>query len=384
MASITKRPDGVYRARYRDEAGKEHARHFKLKKEAQRWLDEVTTSVVTGIYVDPKAGTLTFSRWFADWTKLQVWEPGTLQAAQRAVKGIPFGTVPMNKLAPEHFQAWVKSMQNQGLAESTIRMRFSFAHMAMRAAVGSVIQKDASALAGRAGVGRGIKLPKAARSSAMKIPTSAQVAAAYRAAPFHFRSFMAVCMLAGLRLGEAAGLRLDDVDFLRRTIHVQRQLQGQTTGESRQADPKAKSDRIIPVPDELLVILSEHVRLQGVSGGDQWLFTTDAGHPYNRNSAGHRWRQACSAAGVAGFTLHDLRHFYASGLIASGCDVVTVQRALGHSTPSITLNTYSHLWPDADDRTRSSAAGLARSILNPADSVRTQTPKLAADKAVQR
>ena len=45
------------------------------------------------------------------------------------------------------------------------------------------------------------------------------------------------------------------------------------------------------------------------------------------------------------FTLHDLRHFYASGLIAAGCDVVTVQHALGHSPPTITLNTYVHLWP---------------------------------------
>lgn len=52
------------------------------------------------------------------------------------------------------------------------------------------------------------------------------------------------------------------------------------------------------------------------------------------------------------FTLHDLRHFYASGLIAAGCDVVTVQSALGHSQPSITLNIYSHLWPNANERTR--------------------------------
>lgn len=77
-----------------------------------------------------------------------------------------------------------------------------------------------------------------------------------------------------------------------------------------------------------------------------------------------------------GFTLHDLRHFYASGLIAAGCDVVTVQHALGHSSPSITLNTYSHLWPKAEDRTRNAAAGLMSMVFpektkNSADSVRT-------------
>jgi integrase len=56
--------------------------------------------------------------------------------------------------------------------------------------------------------------------------------------------------------------------------------------------------------------------------------------------------------------VHDLRHFYASGLIASGCDVVTVQRALGHAQASTTLNVYAHLWPSAEDRTRAAAANL--------------------------
>jgi site-specific recombinase XerD len=50
--------------------------------------------------------------------------------------------------------------------------------------------------------------------------------------------------------------------------------------------------------------------------------------------------------------MHDLRHFFASALIHAGCDVVTVQNALGHAKPSTTLNTYTHLWPAAEDRTR--------------------------------
>jgi len=54
MASIARRPDGTYRPRYRDEHGKEHARHFRRKVDAQRWLDEVTAAVQTGTYVDPK------------------------------------------------------------------------------------------------------------------------------------------------------------------------------------------------------------------------------------------------------------------------------------------------------------------------------------------
>ena len=51
-------------------------------------------------------------------------------------------------------------------------------------------------------------------------------------------------------------------------------------------------------------------------------------------------------------TYHDLRHYYASLLIRHGESVKTVQERLGHSSAVRTLNTYSHLWPDSDDRTR--------------------------------
>ena len=54
----------------------------------------------------------------------------------------------------------------------------------------------------------------------------------------------------------------------------------------------------------------------------------------------------------------DRSHNFASGLIAAGCDVVTVQRALGHARATTTLDTYSHLWPSAEDRTRDAAANL--------------------------
>lgn len=61
---------------------------------------------------------------------------------------------------------------------------------------------------------------------------------------------------------------------------------------------------------------------------------------------------------LSGIKLHDLRHFDASGLVAAGCDVVTVQRSLGHSKATTTLNTYVHLWPTAEDRTRKAAESI--------------------------
>lgn len=68
-------------------------------------------------------------------------------------------------------------------------------------------------------------------------------------------------------------------------------------------------------------------------------------------------------AGVEGVRLHDLRHCYPSGLIASGCDVVALQRALGHAKSTTTLTTNAHLWPTAEDRVRDAAARLAAQVL---------------------
>jgi Phage integrase family len=64
-------------------------------------------------------------------------------------------------------------------------------------------------------------------------------------------------------------------------------------------------------------------------------------------------------------TLHDLRHFFASGLIASGCDVVTVQRAMGHRKATTTFGTYAHLWPTAEDKTRAGAASMMLQVIDP-------------------
>ena len=145
MASIARRPDGTYRPRYRDENGKEHARHFKRKVDAQRWLDEVTAAMVTGDYVDPAAGRITFRTWFTEWSGRQVWERGTTLAARQAADSVTFADVPMRQVRASHVQQWVKAMsqptraRRTGLAPSTIRTRYNYVHMALRAAAGDLM-----------------------------------------------------------------------------------------------------------------------------------------------------------------------------------------------------------------------------------------------------
>ena len=81
------------------------------------------------------------------------------------------------------------------------------------------------------------------------------------------------------------------------------------------------------------------------------------------------WRPTVRAVGARrGTGFHELRHFYASLLIRHGESVKTVQRRLGHATAAETLDTYAHLWPDSDDRTREAID----SVLGAADSPGTE------------
>ena len=132
MASLAKRPDGRWRARYRDAADKEHSRHFARKLDAQRWLDEVTASVVTGQYVDPKAGRVTFETYYAEWAARQVWETTTVLAMDLSAASVPFSRLPLAELRRSHVEQWIKQMATRGLAPGTIRTRVNNVRAVLR------------------------------------------------------------------------------------------------------------------------------------------------------------------------------------------------------------------------------------------------------------
>jgi len=100
------------------------------------------------------------------------------------------------------------------------------------------------------------------------------------------------------------------------------------------------------------------------------VFTLDGGRPVTRNTWSAVWQPAARAVGLPPRTgLHVLRHLYASLLIRHGESVKTVQSRLGHSSAAVTLDTYSHLWPDADDTTRAAVESALGG--RPADQLRT-------------
>jgi integrase len=94
--------------------------------------------------------------------------------------------------------------------------------------------------------------------------------------------------------------------------------------------------------------------------------STLSGKPITRSMFGHEWRAAAQTAGPpAGTGFHALRHYYASLLIRHGESVKTVQARVGHASAVETLDTYSHLWPDSDDRTRDAIDSVLGSSADP-------------------
>lgn len=364
MSSIKQRPNGSWRARYRDEAGKEHARHFPLKRDAQRWLDEVTTAVVTGQYADPRAGRVTFSAWATAWINRQVWADGTVDKARLAISTVPWKDRAIGSVRTSEVQAWVAGESRRGLAPTTVAIRLKVIGQVFRAAVADKVIASSPAV--------GVKGPRVPRTDAsMRLLTVDQVGKALDVAPPEFRAFVAVCVFAGLRLGEAAALQVGDIDFLRRTVAVNRQAQGTSAGNLKISAPKYGNKRSVPVADVLLGILSQHIAVHSIRGAESYLFRTATGDLYGRTSASKAWSKIRDAAGIESATLHTLRHTFASALIAAGCDVVKVQRSLGHSRASITLDVYSHLWPSSDHATRSALGAFESAVAGSADSSRT-------------
>jgi integrase len=356
MANIKKLPSGKYQARYRDEARREHAKNFSRKRDAQRWLDEVTTSVMTGMYADPVAGKITFADFYRAWSTRQTWESTTRRGMDNTAARVTFGDVPLRSIRRSHVEAWVKAMSTE-LAATTVHTRMNNVRSVFRAAVRDrIIPSDPSA---------GVRLPRRRRTAhALEIPTLEDVGTIVEAAGPAFRPFVALCAFAGLRRGEAIAVQVGDIDFLRRTLHVTRQSQQGSGGQEIRA-PKHGSERTVHLADDLVTLLSTVES----HGPEQWLFAGSNGVPPVGNTILHHWRRTLKAAGLGMLRIHDLRHFYASGLIAQGCDVVTVQRALGHASATVTLGTYGHLWPTSEDRTRKAASALWSGAF--ADSVRT-------------
>jgi integrase len=114
--------------------------------------------------------------------------------------------------------------------------------------------------------------------------------------------------------------------------------------------PKSNKERKVPLPELSKKLIAPLIL--STEPGCGIFRSPQGGHLRHSNFMRRVFEPALEVAGIADFTFHELRHTAVSQLIASGADIVTISKIIGHSNPSVTLNVYSHLLPDAFDQVR--------------------------------
>ena len=200
-----------------------------------------------------------------------------------------------------------------------------------------------------------IRSPRVERKE-MACLTADEVSKLLEAADDQIMPLLAVACFAGLRQGEILGLKWGDVDFVHGNIRVVRTY-GQDFGFS---EPKSSaSRRAVPIPRFLVSILKRLYESKGYPGPDKLVFPNSAGKPQNRrNLITRAFETALTDAEVRRIRFHDLRHTYASLCIAAGMDPKALQRAMGHASISMTMDTYAHLFPGSYERPLARLEGL--------------------------
>jgi integrase len=251
-----------------------------------------------------------------------------------------FGPRRLDSIRPSEIKAWMVKLKEEGHAASYV---FAL-HQRL-----SQVYSDAvhDGLLARSPVSR--RTSPGMGKQRLYVATTAQVWALHDAPEPRYRAGLLLAAFAGLRLAEVCGLRVTDVDFPRGIVHPVQQYP---------ADPlKTETSRTpIPIPQDLALMLSAHVK----DFSTEWVLSDELGRqlrPWQLQNAFRAARAEVTAL-PEGFRFHDLRHFYASLLIAKGLDVKVVQTRLRHALASTTLDTYGHLWPDSDETTRAAISSV--------------------------
>jgi integrase len=339
---VKQRPDGRWRARYRDPHGLERARHFDTKREALRWATEQDRLVRRGDWIDPRSAKITLGEYAASWIGLQRWRPATIEQRRSMLDHhvLPaFGARPLGSVRTSDVQAFAVRL-GERLSPGTTANVLSLLGSIYRAArVDGLVTSNPV---------EGVR--RVPYSPTVTIPDREAIDALAAATPDRLRVAVTLAAGVGLRSGEARGLTVDRIDFLRRRLVVDRQLVTTTGGGTGFAPPKnARSARTIPLGAEVLDDLARHVEVHGV-GIDGLLLVDEWERPLSRNRWGDQWRSVQRDAGVT-VRYHDLRHWHASVLLSAGVPIATVAQLLGH-TPAVLLRTYAHVLDGDHDRAR--------------------------------
>lgn len=362
-----------YKVRYLDPDGVERSKSFPdgQLRAAREWKAKQEVDVARGSYVDPKAGKVTVKAFATSWlADLDVDELSREQMEMRfRSRVIPYlGSAEIGAVRPSAIRTWDRILREEGLSDRYRHTLFGNLSAMFTAAM------DDNLIARHPCTGKSVKKPRPARKKLVPWPED-RVWAVQSKLTKRFRVLVDLGAGLGLRQGECFGLAVEDVDFLRGVVHVRRQVK--TVRYTHVfALPKHDKPRDIPLPEPVKLALAEHIRRfpprritlpWDVPGGEphtvRLLVTSVRGlevaaNDFNRNY----WKPALMAAGVPygryENSMHELRHFFASVLLDQGESIKAVAEWLGHADAAFTLQTYTHLMPSSDERTKNVISGL--------------------------
>jgi integrase len=361
MSSITKLSNGRYRARYRDPNGRSRSRTFARKLDAQSFLDDTSTDVRRGEWVDPRKSRETFDAWADRWWRTTVkFRPTTRRGwhglLERHVRPYFTGRK-VTEIDWADVEDFIASKLEAEFSPKYVREAVSVLSLVMQLAVNSKVRRDNPAA--------GHRLPVRQRKIRQgDVLSMEQAHRLVGAVPGPYKSAVWMLMLTGMRPAELCGLRVSSVDLLRGEVHVTESLlpvhkfgdqpyHRDVTGPTK----TEASDRGIPIPrwlsDDLATMLAERAARHGQAvEPSEYLFQTRYGNPINRDKFRENvMRPALRAAGLPEtIRTYDLRHSHASLLIELGASPLAVAQRLGHTDPAMTLRVYGHLFEGVQER----------------------------------
>jgi integrase len=372
MASIQKRsdryraPNGewrdrdskVYRARYRDPNGRSRSVSFRTRDEARQFLKSVEGGIVRGEYVDPAAGRTMFKDWAELWWRTTArLAPSTRRGYRGLLDRQVLPYFDGRKLASIDYvtvELFIADRLNAGLSPKYVRECVSIVSGIMRCAVKASARRDNPAADHHIEVRR----RKVREGDVLDM---AQVQRLVEATPDRYRPAVWLLALTGMRPAELCGLRIRDVDFVRRSVSIRSTLMpvhrfGDEPYRVVEGPPKtAAGDRTVPVPgwlcDDLAAMLSS--RSDGAPvDRNGYLFQTRYGNAVNRDHFREKVvRPALRRAGLPEtIRTYDLRHAHASMLIDVGANPLELAARMGHTDPSVSLRVYGHLYEGTQRR----------------------------------
>lgn len=342
----TKLGNGRYRVRWRDPAGRNRSRTFDTRADGQRFLSVVRHATAFNIpLATPEGFARDTLRDIAD----QWWErkrssirPRTAVVYGTALRHLPdlmLGTE-LRSIKPRDVESLLASLP----VPTARKVRTVLYQMFNDAVRYELCERNpvlnARVLNGALDVphveGRKVSTPLRPET----LPSLEDVERIALHVPERYRALVLVAAFAGLRLGEASGMRPSDIDMESKTIRIERQW---SQVEKALTEPKTRAgNRTVVFADRIAEPLTRHVERFGT---EAFVFTNLRGSPVHPTNFRTRiWQPSATLAGFPGMHYHDLRHIYASTLIAGGVNLALVARLMGHSNPQVTLTVYSHFF----------------------------------------